>query len=344
MKKDDKQPLSDEELNEVFEEIRTGESHGFPFSQKEGGDMSEKVTNEQNITYDSFEESLKHDGIEIIVPDEDGEPQKGIGASGYVPRRTAPSYTNPFYLKSGMGGYNRCILIQGNSCLANCVGFAHGRLLEQGGSTGNSKIPTCNAEDWLAVAKANGLKTGATPKLGAVIVWKSGNLWNGRDGCGHVGVVEEVYPDGSILVGQSNYGGTRFFLTRHKPPYSIFGQTFIGFVYSPYVEDSEGTAMWKNDETGWWYDNGDGTYPKNQWKQINGEWYYFNDSGYMVTGWIKDKGIWYYCDEKGKMLKSTWLKYKEKWYFLGRNGAMFTGNHQVPVHFNSNGEFDGNKR
>lgn len=299
---------------------------------------------EQNITYDDFEKSLIEDGIEIIIPEEDSIAPEGIGASGYKPRKTAPSATNPYYLKAGRGGYNRCILITGNSCLPNCVGFAHGRLLEQGGSTGNSKIPTCNAEDWLAMAKANGLKTGATPKLGAVIVWKSGNLWNGNDGCGHVGVVEGLSADGSILVSQSNYGGTRFFLTNHKPPYNILGQTFIGFVYSPYVEEPKGKAMWKKDETGWWYDNGDGTFPKSQWMYIGGEWYCFDARGYMRTGWIQDKGIWYYCDKSGKMLHSTWLEDGAHWYFFGKNGAMFTGNHEVPVHFNSNGQFDGNRR
>ena len=321
---------------------------------------------EQNLTYDDFEMSLKEEGIEIIVPEEDGEAPEGIGASGYKPRLTAPSTTNPYYLKYGRGGYNRCILIGGNSCLANCVGYAHGRLLEQGGSTGNAKIPTCNAEDWLATAKANGLKTGKTPKIGAVIVWKSGNLWNGRDGCGHVAVVEEVHADGSILVSQSNYGGTRFFLTRHQPPYNIFGQTFIGFIYSPYVEESKGTgkAMWKKDSKGWWYQNADGSYPKNCWQKIAGYWYHFDEAGYMQTGWIKDKGTWYLLGETGAMLtgwqkrngkwyymnesgemQTGWLHLKRadgkyRWYYCDDSGAMVTGTQTVVAYFNSDGELE----
>ena len=295
---------------------------------------------EQNITYDYFEESLKQDGIEIYVPEVDDELPKGIGAGGFVARTTAPSYSNPYYLKSGYGGYNRCILIQGNSCLANCVGFAFGRTLEIGGKTANSKLPTCNAEDWLSTAKTNGLITGQVPKLGAVPVWKSGMLWNGRDGCGHVGVVEEVYSDNSILVSQSNYGGTRFFLTRIKPPYNITGQTFIGFVYNPYYL---GRNQWKQDDVGWWYEHDDGSYTVNGWEKIDGKWYHFNEKGYMQANmWIKDAGKWYWLTADGSMLTSSWLKYKENWYFLGKDGAMFVGKHQVPVMFNADGEFIGN--
>ena len=298
---------------------------------------------EQNITLDDFEKSLKEEGIEVIVPGQDeDEPVQGIGAVGYVPRTTAPSYTNPYYLKQGMGGYNRCILIQGNSCLANCVGFAHGRLLEEGGSTGNPKIPTCNAEDWFAVAKANGLKTGITPKQGAVIVWKSGNFWNGYDGCGHVGVVEEVYPDGSILVSQSNYGGTRFFLTKHKPPYNIFGQTFVGFVYSPYItEKSEQKPKWVNGKA----QIPDGTVLKNQFVTIDGKVYHTDSNGNMQKHqFVKENGVTYFMLDHGVMAASRWCKISGNWYFFGRQGEMFIGKHHVPVMFDKNGVFIGNQK
>lgn len=315
---------------------------------------------EQNIKYDDFEQSCIEDGIEIIIPSEEEEPQEGIGASSYKPRLTAPSSSNPYYLKYGRGGYNRCILIEGNSCLPNCVGFAHGRTLEIGGSTGNAKIPTCNAEDWLATAKENGLKTGTTPKLGAVIVWKSGNLWNGSDGCGHVGVVEEINADGTITVGQSNYGGTRFFLTKHKSPYNITGQKFIGFIYNPYMK-----AMWVKDEHGWWYQREDGSYPKSEWMKIEGVWYHFDSNGYMQTGWIKDDGKWYYLKPSGAMASSewvlyknqwyylgadgamleySWLKYKGEWYYLGKDGAMLTGKQTVTAFFDKEGKFTGNPK
>ena len=312
--------------------------------------------NEQNVVYDDFEKSLQHDGIQIIIPEEEEKKPPGIGASGYTPRTTSPSTTNPYYLKKGRGGYNRCILIQGNSCLANCVGYSFGRVLESGGKTANDKLPTCNAEDWYQTAKRNGMQTGSTPKVGAVIVWRSGNFWNGADGCGHVGVVERVYSDNSILVSQSNYGGTRFFLTTHKPPYNIYGQTFVGFVYNPYYT---GESMWKHNNTGWWYEHADGSYTANGWEKIDGKWYHFNKDGYMQTGWINTGGHWYYLDSSGAMrtgwvntggkwyyldssgaMLTGWIHDGGKWYYCDSSGAMLTGKQTVPAYFNSSGALE----
>ncbi|KXB58192.1 hypothetical protein HMPREF1871_00580, partial [Gemelliphila asaccharolytica] len=32
---------------------------------------------------------------------------------------------------------------------------------------------------------------------------------------------------------------------------------------------------WIKNSVGWWYQNSDGSYPANEWGQINGEWYWF---------------------------------------------------------------------
>lgn len=46
---------------------------------------------------------------------------------------------------------------------------------------------------------------------------------------------------------------------------------------------------WKQDSTGWWYDNGNGTWPAGEWKWIDGngdgvsECYYFAANGYLAT-------------------------------------------------------------
>lgn len=40
---------------------------------------------------------------------------------------------------------------------------------------------------------------------------------------------------------------------------------------------------WKQDGNGWWYQNADGSYPVNQWKEIDGKQYYFGGDGYMLT-------------------------------------------------------------
>lgn len=63
---------------------------------------------------------------------------------------------------------------------------------------------------------------------------------------------------------------------------------------------------WIQDQTGWWYLNGDGNYAKNNWQLIDSKWYYFDSNGYMVTGWIQSNDKWYYCDQaSGQMLTSS---------------------------------------
>lgn len=325
--------------------------------------MSEPTKYEQTMPQDDFEEACKKSGIEITeVPPKDVD-DEGKGASEHL-RTSAPSYDNPWYISTAYGGYNRCIIISGKSCLPNCVGYAHGAFLEEVGDTSNWRVPTCNARDFLAVAKRNGLPTGSEPKLGAIIVW-----WS--DGFGHVGIVVGI-SGSTITVAQSNYGGTRFFLTNHTKPYNIYGQTCIGFIYNPKLD-----GKWKKNDIGWWWERGDGSYPINEWEYINGKWYHFDSKGYMQTGWLKDDGKWYYLNSDGDMatgwvkdggkwyymdsdgaMETGWVKDDGKWYYLNSdgamrtgwlnlngkhyyldsNGAMLTGKHTVPCVFNSDGE------
>lgn len=63
-------------------------------------------------------------------------------------------------------------------------------------------------------------------------------------------------------------------------------------------------AEWKQNSTGWWYQNDDGTNPAGAWQLIDGQWYYFKSDGYMNTGWIKVSGQWYYCEPSGEMRTS----------------------------------------
>ena len=82
----------------------------------------------------------------------------------------------------------------------------------------------------------DGYERGKTPRLGAVICWRKGQAQNGNDGAGHVAIVEEIYDDGSILTSNSAYGGTRFYMKKIRPPYSLGGTyTFQGFIYNPAV-------------------------------------------------------------------------------------------------------------
>ena len=155
----------------------------------------------------------------------------------YTPRLTAPSKSDKNFIHYSKGGYNSCIMIDKStgSVLPNCVGYAQGRLLEiLGAKAPNWKLPACNAEDWLETAQKNGFKTGQTPKLGAVVVWRAGQTHNNADGAGHVAVVEEIMSNGDIVVSQSAWGGTEFYLstiTKASGYMYNSNRPLLGFIY-----------------------------------------------------------------------------------------------------------------
>lgn len=79
------------------------------------------------------------------------------------------------------------------------------------------------------------------------------------------------------------------------------------------------SGSWKQSSDGrWWYDNGDGTYPANNWKQIGNKWYFFDAQGYMKTGWIQWNGKEYYCSENGDMQTNCMTPDN---YWVGEDGA-----------------------
>ena len=85
-------------------------------------------------------------------------------------------------------------------------------------------------------------------------------------------------------------------------------------------------STWRQNTSGWWYENDDGSYPTNQWKLINNSWYYFNSAGYMVTGWNVINGATYYFNSSGAM-QTGWLTLDGgiTYYYLLDSGIMATG-------------------
>ena len=81
------------------------------------------------------------------------------------------------------------------------------------------------------------------------------------------------------------------------------------------------TGAWKKSGGRWWYRYKDGTYPKSEWKRIDGSWYYFDGSGWMVTGWRSVSGTWYYFNSGGAMV-TGWKSISGSWYYFDSNGAM----------------------
>ena len=61
-------------------------------------------------------------------------------------------------------------------------------------------------------------------------------------------------------------------------------------------------AEWKQNATGWWWQNDDGSYPTAKWEHIGGKWYYFLSDGYMAENtWVEN----YYVGSDGAMLVNT---------------------------------------
>lgn len=162
----------------------------------------------------------------------------------YTPRLSAPSTTNKNFIHSSKGGYNNCILISGNSCLPNCVGYCWGRWREILGTS--PKLSLNNAENWWGYT-ADGYKRGKTPKLGAVICWRKGQAGVSSDGAGHVAIVEQIKSNGDIVTSESGYNSYRWktkTYTKASGYYLGSAYTFQGFIYLPveYEEEKETTT------------------------------------------------------------------------------------------------------
>lgn len=158
-------------------------------------------------------------------------------------RFTRPEAGNKYYIRKASGGYSTAI--KGSptdpdcDVLHNCVGYAGGRFHEIAQRPQFDLLDLVNAENMYNNAQQHGLKTGSTPQLGALIVWQKGATLSGADGAGHVAVVEQINPDGSIVTSESGYGAKNAFWTTARIRGTDgnwgggAGYKFLGFVYQP---------------------------------------------------------------------------------------------------------------
>lgn len=147
----------------------------------------------------------------------------------FKPRTTEPSTVDKHWIHTTKGGLNSCILIKGNSCIPNCVGYAWGRAYEILGSA--PKLSRMNAEDWYGCA--DGYSRSKTPSLGAIICWSKGKVGVSSDGAGHVAVVEEIKSNGDIVTSNSGYNSKRFWMQTFTKAsgYKMSGYDFQGFIH-----------------------------------------------------------------------------------------------------------------
>jgi hypothetical protein len=119
----------------------------------------------------------------------------------------------------------------------NCTNYVayrltHGRLA--------ARPPAANgAETWGAAARKAGIPVTRTPRVGAVAWWRGGH--HGASSGGHVAYVEEVRPDGSIVVSEDHLGGTFMWRVLSKN-----GRAWpSGFIRFPDSDGSpSGTLLW----------------------------------------------------------------------------------------------------
>lgn len=190
-------------------------------------------------------EEMNDSSEELIVENIDAEEPEGIGAVGFTMRTSKPK-NNKNFITTGMGGWNTCV--KGNPCqsgasaLANCVGYASGRFNEIINEARDTSICTyktlnCNAENFVEKATAAGLKTGSTPKLGAIMCWQKGATLKSSDGAGHVAIVERVDSNNQVYTSESGYNSTPFWNQTRKNNNGRWGMassySFRCFIYLP---------------------------------------------------------------------------------------------------------------
>ena len=155
----------------------------------------------------------------------------------FVPRLTQPPNTDNYWINTGYGGLNPCILGYPSygygNCLANCVGYAYGRAYEILGTDPHLCINQASA--WYTYN--DGYPRSTEPQLGAIACWDDG-------ASGHVAVVEEIFYTGGIItsctVSESVYGGAFFqtaTINRSSGWYRFTGYAFQGFIILPVSSD-----------------------------------------------------------------------------------------------------------
>ena len=190
-------------------------------------------------------EQLNDPEVESNVENVNAEQPEGIGAGEFAVRTYKPS-GNKNFITTSSGGWNTCIkgypTDPNANVLANCVGYASGRfneiINEAKGTTGCSyKGLNCNAEWFIERAQQAGLKTGSTPKVGAIMCWQKGTVDGGGDGAGHVAIVERVNSNGTVYTSESGYGSTAFWNQTRSNSNGRWGcgsgYKFRAFIYLP---------------------------------------------------------------------------------------------------------------
>jgi len=134
--------------------------------------------------------------------------------------RTTKPQNIPYYIRKADGGYSDACKGKPTdpkaTVLANCVGYANGRFAEIIGKPCIEYQLVCNAENFIERAMSMGLKISNKPTLGGIMVWQKGSTLGGKDGAGHVCVVEKIVNENKIITSESGYNAKNAFWTQTR--------------------------------------------------------------------------------------------------------------------------------
>ncbi|MGH7218661.1 MAG: LysM peptidoglycan-binding domain-containing protein [Candidatus Microsaccharimonas sp.] len=172
---------------------------GITYTVKDG-DTIEKLAERYKadasliVTYNDLELNGLTAGLKIVIP------------SGVLPETERPGYVAPSpvystYFVSGFGAWSGSVLRmwtqytpeQGGYAAGNCTVYAYVKRAQMGRPLPATVLG--NAYTWATQAARMGYTVNKSPAAGAVI--QSGN---------HVGIVEEVLPNGDLRITDMNYG------------------------------------------------------------------------------------------------------------------------------------------
>lgn len=167
------------------------------------------------------------------------------GGSSFIPRLVAPvvsldvaeedgSDLESYWISSLYGGLNPYAPPQSNKksdsdTLPNSTSYAWGRFYEITGSVPTFDITLAPGQWYTNIS--DGYPRGQTPALGAIICWTNGDN-------GHIGVVEQINKDGSIVTSESSLNHTDYWWTTTRSNSdgrwgADANYVFQGFIYCP---------------------------------------------------------------------------------------------------------------
>ena len=190
---------------------------GVLYTVKPGDDAAKladkyQADKDRIVTFNDAELTGLRVGQQIIIPD------------GVLPENERPGYVAPRSYASTSSNVTatslRTTVVAGNGySYGYCTYYAYNRRAEIGRPIGGN---WGNAVSWSAMARASGFRVDHTPEAGAVI--QNGGGWGGY---GHVGIVERVNGDGSLVVSDMNYAGWNVISTRTVPASSVGSYIYI---------------------------------------------------------------------------------------------------------------------